>query len=287
MLMAGRAMELALQLLEGAEGSLGDLLRHPVELPALAGGALEGLVHHVEGDEALGHLVLQGGHGLSGQRGDVQERVVSCVDELQEVLPLELARGADLAEDEGQLLESVLVAHGDVSEHLEVPDHRLGAHAESEHGLRGLLGAGAVPEGLVGVFVDLAQHLRRLGLVADEDVECGGRLLGLHPQLRDDTHPRGHGHDGVGEELGPGDRPEGVSQAADQARGEAGRPVDGFVHGLSLFLPGLRAADVPQLGDHRDPLQVRQAFRIDVQVIPEERVEVADPVRLRSSVGLL
>ena len=221
-----RSEEFPLQLLEGAVRGLRYLLRHPVELAALTGGPLEGGTHHVEGDQALGHLVLQRRHGLACERGDVQERVVSGVDELQEILPLQLAGGADLAEDEGQLLELVLVAHGHVSEHLQVLHDRLGAHAEAEHGLRGLLGTGAVPESLVCVLVDLAEHLRRPGLVTYQDVEGGGRLLRLHAQPRHHADAGRHGHYRIGEELRAGQAAEGVAQASEGAGGESRGPVD-------------------------------------------------------------
>ena len=57
--------------------------------------------------------------------------------------------------------------------------------------------------------------------------------------------------------------------------------------GAKSILSRLALADVLELGYRLGPLLVRQGVRIDMQVIPEHRVEVAEPVGLRSSVGQL
>ena len=55
--------------------------------------------------------------------------------------------------------------------------------------------------------------------------------------------------------------------------------------GAKSFLSRLALADVLELGYRLGPLLVRQGGRVEMQVIPDHRVEIADEIGLRPSVG--
>ena len=111
---------LTLELVKSTGHSLRHRINHIVELTARTRSLFECLSNKVCGYRTLAHLVLEGRYRLTCKLRDIEQRVISRVDELEKVLALQLTCRRDLTEHKRKALQLVLVTHGDISEHLEV-----------------------------------------------------------------------------------------------------------------------------------------------------------------------
>ena len=191
---------LTLELVKSTGHSLRHRINHIVELTARTRSLFECLSNKVCGYRTLAHLILEGRYRLTCKLRDIEQRVISCVDELEKVLTLQFTCRRDLTEDKRKALQLVLVTHGDISEHLEVFRDGFCGYAKAHHGLCCFLNLRTVPYGLVGVFVKLSEELCRCCFRSCKDAEGCRSLLCLHSKLCHRSYTCREGNYRVGKE---------------------------------------------------------------------------------------